>query len=283
LRKDWSMPPNEEPAALPAAARDYRYDRGPAGEPFERTIAVETPVNILFGGIPFAVMMTTPADLEDFAVGFALTEGIVEALGDIRGVAVERAQSGLKLNVTLAGERMSAHLARGRAISGRTGCGLCGIADLASLPAARSPVANGPPVKPAAVKAALQALDESQPLNAETRAVHGAAWCDRDGAIVALREDVGRHNALDKLIGALIRSGVAPADGFFVITSRCSFEMVAKAAIFGASTLVALSAPTSLAIERAQASGVTLIAIARADQATIFTQADRSAAGERAA
>jgi FdhD protein len=264
------MPPNEEAAALPAAARAYRYDRGPSGEAFARTIAVETPVNILFGGIPFAVMMTTPADLEDFAIGFALTEGIVEVLGDIRGVAVERAESGLKVNVTLAGERMSAHLARGRAISGRTGCGLCGIA-------------NGPPVEPAAVKAALQALDERQPLNAETRAVHGAAWCDRDGAIVALREDVGRHNALDKLIGALIRSGVAPADGFFVITSRCSFEMVAKAAIFGASTLVALSAPTSLAIERAQASGVTLIAIARGDQATIFTQADRSAAGERAA
>ena len=277
------MPPNEDAAALAASARDYRYDRGPVGEAFERTIAVETPVNILFGGIPFAVMMTTPADLEDFAIGFALTEGIVESLSDIRGVAIERAEGGLKVNVTLAGERMSAHLARGRAISGRTGCGLCGIEDLSSLPAVRARIAEAEPVDPAAVKAALRALDESQPLNAETRAVHGAAWCDRDGGIVALREDVGRHNALDKLIGALARTGVAPADGFFVITSRCSFEMVAKAAIFGASTLVALSAPTSLAIERAQASGVTLIAIARADQATIFTQADRSAAGGLAA
>jgi FdhD protein len=276
------MPPNEDAAALAASARDYRYDRGPVGEAFERTIAVETPVNILFGGIPFAVMMTTPADLEDFAIGFALTEGIVESLSDIRGVAIERAEGGLKVNVTLAGERMSAHLARGRAISGRTGCGLCGIEDLSSLPAVRARIAEAEPVDPAAVKAALRALDESQPLNAETRAVHGAAWCDRDGGIVALREDVGRHNALDKLIGALARTGVAPADGFFVITSRCSFEMVAKAAIFGASTLVALSAPTSLAIERAQASGVTLIAIARGDQAMIFTQPG-SAAGELAA
>ena len=277
------MPPNEEAAALGAVARDYRYDRGPDGEPFERTIAVETPVNILFGGIPFAVMMTTPADLEDFAIGFALTEGIVESLNDIRGVAIERAEGGLKVNVTLAGERMSAHLARGRAISGRTGCGLCGIDDLASLPAARARIANAAPIEPAAVKAALQALDHRQPLNAETRAVHGAAWCDRKGAIVALREDVGRHNALDKLIGALAVGGVAPAEGFFVITSRCSFEMVAKAAIFGASTLVALSAPTSLAVERAEASGITLIAIARADQATIFTPPDRPAAGELAA
>ncbi len=277
------MPRNEEAAAAAIAARNYRYDRGPAGETFEREIAVEAPVNILFGAIPFAVMMTTPADLEDFAVGFALTEGIVESLNDIRGVEIERAEQGLKVNVALAGERMSAHLARGRAISGRTGCGLCGIADLAALPAARARIADVEPVNPAAVKAALEALDHSQPLNAQTRAVHAAAWCDRSGAIVALREDVGRHNALDKLIGALVRGGISPAEGFFVITSRCSFEMVAKAAIFGAATLVALSAPTSLAIERAEASGLTLIAIARADQATIFTRPDRPAAGELAA
>ena len=266
------MPRNEEAAAAAIAARDYRYDRGPAGETFAREIAVETPVNILFGAIPFAVMMTTPTDLEDFAVGFALTEGIIESLSDIRGVEVARVEQGLTVNIALAGERMSAHLARGRAISGRTGCGLCGIADLAHLPVTRPRIAKARPIAPAAVKAALRALDESQPLNAKTRAVHGAAWCDRDGAIVALREDVGRHNALDKTIGALVRKGVRPDDGFFVITSRCSFEMVAKAAVFGAATLVALSAPTSLAIERAEASGITLIAIARADQAMVFPE-----------
>jgi FdhD protein len=277
------MPPNEEAAALAARARDYRYDRGPAGEIFERAIAVETPVNILFGGIPFAVMMTTPTDLEDFAVGFALTEGIVESLSDIRDVEIARVAQGLTVNVALAGERMSAHLARGRAISGRTGCGLCGVADLARLPAARPRIANARPIAPAAVRSALRALDDSQPLNAQTRAVHGAAWCDRDGAIVSLREDVGRHNALDKLIGALVRSGVSADDGFFVITSRCSFEMVAKAAIFGAATLVALSAPTSLAIERAEASGITLIAIARADQAMIFAAPAAAADGGLAA
>lgn len=277
------MQPNDEAASSLAHAREYRYDCGPFGEPFAREIAVEAPVNILFGGIPFAVMMTTPTELEDFAIGFSLTEGIIGALSDIRGVAIERAAQGLKVNVTLAGERMSAHLARGRAISGRTGCGLCGLEDLAYLPAARRVAAGARPIDPAAVRTALQALDQSQPLNARTRAVHAAAWCDRGGAIVALREDVGRHNALDKLIGALVRDDISPGDGFFVITSRCSFEMVAKAAVFGASTLVALSAPTSLAIERAAACGITLIAIARPDHALIFAQAGPAASGGLAA
>jgi FdhD protein len=273
------MPRSDEIGARAIHARDFRYDRGPAGSGFERAIAIETPVNILFGGIPFAVMMTTPADLEDFAVGFALTEGIIKSLDDIRGVEIARAEQGLKVDIALAGERMTAHLARGRAISGRTGCGLCGIEDLAHLPAAKAPLPKTKPIDPAAIKAALSALDKSQPLNAATRAVHGAAWCDRTGALIALREDVGRHNALDKLIGALVRAGASAHDGFFVITSRCSFEMVAKTEVFGAATLVALSAPTSLAIERATASGITLIAIARADQAMIFVEPDAADGG----
>jgi FdhD protein len=232
---------------------------------------VETPINILFGGVPFAVMIATPADLEDFAAGFALTEGIVERMSQIRAIEVERADAGLRINIALTAERMTAHLARGRVLSGRTGCGLCGIQDLEQLPAPRKRPDGARPIEPAAVGAALRALDARQPLNAQTRAVHGAAWCDRSGAILVAREDVGRHNALDKLIGALVRSGIAADDGFVAITSRCSFEMVAKAAAFGASTLVALSAPTSLAIERAQACGLTLIAVARPDHATIFT------------
>lgn len=277
------MPPSDQAAAIAATARDYRYDGGPSGAPFAREIAVEAPLNVLFGGVPFAVMMATPTDMEDFAVGFALTEGIIGASSDIRGVAVERVADGLKVDVTLAGERMTAHLARRRALSGRTGCGLCGVEDLADLPAARRVGAGARPIDPAAVAAALQALDRSQPLNARTRAVHAAAWCDRRGAIVALREDVGRHNALDKLIGALVRAGVSPDDGFFVITSRCSFEMVAKAAVFGAATLVALSAPTSLAIERAAACGIALIAVARPDQAQIFAEPVPPASGGLAA
>jgi len=277
------MPLSDAAGFVAAAARAYRYDQGPSGPGFERAIAVEAPVNILFGGVPFAVMMTTPADLEDFAIGFALTEGIVSDVSEIRGIEIARGEDGLKVNVALTGERMSAHLARGRAIAGRTGCGLCGIDDLAHLPKARQVAAGAAPVSPAAIRAALQNLENSQPLNEKTRAVHGAAWCDSDGALIAVREDVGRHNALDKLIGALARTGVAPQTGFFVITSRCSFEMVAKVAVFGASTLVALSAPTSLALERAEACGITVIAIARADQATIFTGADELASGGLAA
>jgi FdhD protein len=273
------MPPSKEAGAAAARARSYSYDSGAFGPAFAKNVAVETPINILFGGVPFAVMIATPADLEDFATGFALTEGIVESAGEIRAIEVESADQGLRINVALAGDRMAAHLARGRVLSGRTGCGLCGIQDLAQLPAPRASLDNRRPIAPAAVGAALRALDESQPLNARTHAVHAAAWCDREGAIVALREDVGRHNALDKLIGALVRRGAAPDDGFVAITSRCSFEMVAKAAAFGAATLVALSAPTSLAIERAQACGLTLIAVARADHATVFTGPD----GETAA
>jgi FdhD protein len=227
------MPRSDEAGAVAVRAREYRYDDGAVGPAATRDVAVETPVNLLFGGVPFAVMIATPADLEDFAVGFALTEGIVERPKEIRAIEVERADNGFKLDIALAGERMAAHLARGRVLSGRTGCGLCGIQDLAQLPAPQKRLAGAKP-------------------------------------IVLLREDVGRHNALDKLIGALARSGVSPEDGFIAITSRCSFEMVAKAAAFGASTLVALSAPTSLAIERAQACGLTLIAVARPDHATIF-------------
>jgi FdhD protein len=262
--------PRSEEAVVEVPMRDFSYESGATGRAATRAIVVETPINFLFGGVGFAVMMASPCDLEDFAFGFALTEGIIERADEIRGVVVSRVEAGLKLDITLSGERMRAHLARSRALSGRTGCGLCGIDDLAHLPQLRDAAPTRAPIAPAAIGAALEAIEQGQKLNAETHAAHAAAWCDRQGVLLALREDVGRHNALDKLIGALIRQGQAPDDGFFVITSRCSFEMVAKAAVFGASTLVAVSAPTSLALERAAACGVTLIALARADHATIF-------------
>jgi FdhD protein len=261
--------PQSEKSAVEISTRDFSYDVGASGSAVSRAIVVETPINILFGGVGFAVMMATHDDLEDFAFGFSFTEGIIARAEEIRAVEISRVADGFKLDIALSGERLSAHLARARALSGRTGCGLCGIDDLAHLP--RPPqVAAQAPIAPAAIKAALQTLDSRQRLNAQTHAAHGAAWCDRNGTIVALREDVGRHNALDKLIGALLRQGASAAEGFFVITSRCSFEMVAKAAAFGASTLVAVSAPTSLALERAAACGLTLIALARSDHATVF-------------
>jgi FdhD protein len=277
------MPPNEQGGAVFAPARAFDYDRGACGPVGRRAVAVEAPIELAFGGAPFAVMMATPCDLRDFAVGFALTEGIVERVEEIRDVAIEVVAAGVRLDVALAGERLSAHLARARAMSGRTGCGLCGLEDLAHLPKPRRPVAASAPIAPAAIRAALDGLERAQPLNAETRAVHGAAWSDRSGAVLIAREDVGRHNALDKLIGALALTAVEPQSGFIVLTSRCSFEMVAKAAAFGAATLVSLSAPTSLALERARDYGLTLIAIARADSATLFTVAARGASGGLAA
>jgi FdhD protein len=264
------MPLSEAAASVPATTRVYRYDAGLSGPESTREIAVETPIEIAFGGAPFAVMMATPRDIEDFAIGFALTEGIIEDIADIRAIEAVIDTTDGRVNVTLSGERMGAHLARKRAMSGRTGCGLCGIEDLEHLPRARRRLTPAPAVAPEAIGAAVAALSSEQPLNARTRAVHAAAWCGRDGAIRAVREDVGRHNALDKLIGALLREKTDPEDGFVLISSRCSFEMVAKTAAFGAATLVSVSAPTSLALRRAEECGLTLIAIARSDQALGF-------------
>ena len=277
------MPPNEGAPSLSFATRAYSYDVGEVGPVVARQIAVETPIEIRFGGAPFAVMMATPADLEDFAIGFALSEGVIERLGDIRAVEARLEGVSGRVDVALSGERMSAHLARKRAMSGRTGCGVCGIEDLAHLPKAPRRKTPSPAPSPRAIGAALRALESAQPLNALTRAVHAAAWCGADGAIRCVREDVGRHNALDKLIGALLRESVDPDDGFILITSRCSFEMVAKAAAFGAGVLVSVSAPTSFALRTAQASGVALIAVARNDHALAFIETNSAAPNGAAA
>jgi len=264
------MPPSDGAPSIDVEARSFSYVAGAVGQPLVRAVAVEAAIEIVIGGSPFAVMMATPRDLEDFAVGFLSSEGVTERLADIRGIEIAEVDEGWRIGVALAGERLQAHLARNRAFGGRTGCGLCGVEDFSQMPAPRLLLPPGPPIAPAAIGAALAELEERQPLNALTRAVHGAAWCDREGRIVLVREDVGRHNALDKAIGALRRAGVSADDGFFVITSRCSFEMVVKAAIFGAGTLVSLSAPTSLALSRARDFGVAVIAVARADQALSF-------------
>ncbi|WP_134499965.1 formate dehydrogenase accessory sulfurtransferase FdhD [Microvirga pakistanensis] len=242
-----------------------------------RAIPSEVPVNLVYGGIPFAVMMTTPSDLEDFAVGFSLTEGVIREPEDIRGIRIEPEENGLRLAIELKPNRLHEHLARKRALSGRTGCGLCGIDDLKALPQARAPEGRAPVVAVSAIRSALLRLDREQALNERTRAVHAAAWADLDGTIRCVREDVGRHNALDKLIGAACRAGTEPDSGFILVTSRCSFELVEKAAAFGARTLVAISAPTSLAVERARRLDIALIGIARRDSMTVFHGLDRIA------
>jgi FdhD protein len=277
------MRPSEGLGSIDVPVRAFSYDSGASGPEVTRAVAIEAPIQIVIGGAPFAVMMATPNDLEDFACGFALTEQIAARVDDIRSVEIEPVEDGWKVKIALSGERLQAHLARGRAMSGRTGCGLCGIEDFSQMPSPRPPLQRQAPIAPDAIRTALSELEARQPLNQATRAVHAAAWCEQDGTIVLVREDVGRHNALDKAIGALARAGVAPDSGFFVITSRCSFEMVAKVAIFGSGTLVSVSAPTSLALERAQRFGVRVIAVARRDQALCFDSGKNDASGGLAA
>ncbi len=236
-----------------------------------RALAVETPLELVFGTIPYAVMMVTPDDLEDFVTGFAMTEGVIERASDIRAIKIETHPKGLRALIDLVPEKLSAHLSRKRAMTGRTSCGVCGIEDLASLPSTKQSVQQNAALSDQAIKRAIDSLTSHQPLNDTTRAVHAAAWFNADGSFVLAREDVGRHNALDKTIGALMRSHTDAHAGFMLITSRASYEMIEKTARFGASTLVAISAPTSLAVERAEALGITLYAIARADGAMKFT------------
>jgi FdhD protein len=263
------LPPNSLSPSRQVRGEALRFEggavvRGPVA------VAAEVPVNLVYATLPHAVMMATPADLEDFAYGFSLTEGVIAAAVEIRGVAVREVPRGIVLEVDLVPAALRRHMARRRSMAGRTGCGICGIESLEDLPQGR-PVAPGPAIAPAAIRAALLGLEARQVLNQATRAVHAAAWCDGAGAIVALREDVGRHNALDKLVGACLRDGIGPGGGFVLLTSRASFEMVEKAASFGAGTVVAISAPTSLAVERAAALGIALVAVARPDGAVRFT------------
>ena len=258
------------------AAVEIAFGEG-VRRPVERRIPAETPIQVLYSDIPFGVMMATPADLEDFAYGFSLTEGVIDATEQIRSVRIETARGAFRLHVDLVASRLRDHLARKRAMTGRTSCGLCGIEDLAALPRAPAPNGPAPIVALSSIARALGALDAGQVLNAATRAVHGAAWAGPDGTLLAVREDVGRHNALDKLIGACLRAETSPDKGFIVVTSRASFEMVEKAAAFGARTLIAISAPTALGIERARALDLTLVGIARRDSITAFHGADRIA------
>ena len=254
----------------------------------ERALPIEVAVGIVYAPTPYAVMMASPIDLEDFAYGFSLTEGVIDSAHDIRSVEVEREDRGYRLIITLGADKLRAQFARTRNMSGRTGCGVCGIEDINALPFAPQRPRRGAPLALSAARRAIHSLDGRLPLGDLTRATHAAAWCDHTGAILHIREDVGRHNALDKLIGALMRSGVDAASGFIVITSRCSFEMVEKTAAFGARAIVAVSAPTSLALERAQTHGMTLLAVARADGALLFTdetgvENDLNFAGARSA
>jgi len=268
-QSDW-LPSYERPT------RAFHYDVGAVGALEMRAIAMETPVEIAFGDVPFAVMMATPADLQDFVFGFALTEGVIDSVDDIVDVEVEHSKRSARVNVTLKGAAMSAHLSRKRTLSGRTGCGLCGIEDLAQLrPVPPRPLAR-PQVAPKAIGAAIENLDKAQPLNALTHTAHAALWCSRDGVIMTSREDVGRHNALDKVIGRALLDGQLPlGDRLLVVSGRASFELVQKASMAGLPFLGAVGAPSSLAVDLAREAGITLVGWLRDGRFNVYTGAWR--------
>lgn len=251
-----------------------RWENGHVTEQVER-IAEEVPVAIAYNGQAHVVMMATPADLEDFALGFSLTEELVAAAAQFRGVDVVRYSRGIELQVAVAPERDAAIAERGRKLTGRTGCGICGADSVDAVLRPIRPVAKGTTVTPAAIHRALKGLHQGQRFNAESGAVHAAGWATAEGEVRLVREDVGRHNALDKLVGAVTRQGLDPAAGFVVVTSRASFEMVQKTVRLGAPILVAISGPTGLAVRVAEEAGLTLVGFARADRHTVYTHPAR--------
>jgi FdhD protein len=234
------------------------------------SIAREVPVALVYNGISHAVMMATPTNLEEMALGFSLSEGILERAGELYDCTIEAAPEGISVEMRIASQRLAGLQRRRRNLAGRTGCGLCGTESLAEALRPVSPVV-APLLTDAAVQRALAALRTHQPLQAATGASHGAAWCNLQGDILLLREDVGRHNALDKLIGALLQQGQdIPADGFVLVSSRASYEMVQKSCAVGIGALVAVSAPTSLAIDYAREAGQLLIGFARTGRHVIY-------------
>lgn len=238
-------------------------------------VIVETPVALVYNGVSFAVMLATPRDLADFALGFALAEGIVADAAEFELVDALGSERGITLQALIPATRFEALQQRRRTLAGRSGCGLCGIESLedAVRPAPR--VHANPRLTRANVAAGMRVLAASQPLNAATGGAHAAAFVTSAG-LALVREDVGRHNALDKLVGALARATPKrPDDGFLAITSRASWEIVSKAAHAGIAVIAAISAPTSLAVEAADAAGITLIAFARDASMNVYTHAGR--------
>jgi FdhD protein len=251
-----------------------RWSRGEVTHVADQ-VAEEMPIALVYHGVPHVVMLATPADLEDFAVGFTLSEGLVERPDEIRSVEVTHGAEAADVRITVAWERFSGLLQRRRNLTGRTGCGLCGAETAEEAIRELSRVGPGPRVSTAELHEAIEQLATLQPINARTGSVHGAAWVVPGKGVQFVREDVGRHNALDKAIGALVRSGADRSEGYMLITSRASFEMVQKSATVGIAFLAAFSAPTAFAVRLAHKTGLTLVAFARRDRHVVYANPER--------
>ena len=261
--------------SLPAGAvrREVERHRGAESVHVADAIAEEIPVAFVYNDRPHAVMMATPADLEDFALGFSLSEAIIAAPAECTGVEIVPALAGIELRVAIPAARAARLADRVRELTGRTGCGLCGAQTLEAAVRHPPPLARPGSIDAAALRRALSELQRRQTINVATGATHAAAWAAPDGQLQLVREDVGRHNALDKLIGALLRAHIDLHAGFLLVTSRASYEMVMKAATAGIGALAAISAPTALAIALAQECNVTLVGFARSEGYSVYAHA----------
>ena len=239
-------------------------------------LADEVPVALIFNGISHAVMLATPLDLEDFALGFGLTEGLLARADELYGVEVQPDPAGVRVEMEVSSACFARLKDKRRSMAGRTGCGLCGTESLEQVEPPLKPLAPcDTPLSPPAIAAALRAMPSRQALQQRTGATHAAAWCSLAGEVLVVREDVGRHNALDKLVGAMVEAGVDARDGFCCITSRASVEMVRKAVSVGMTALIAVSAPTSRAVDTARRAGLALAGFARRDDLVLYSNAER--------
>lgn len=257
----------DEPSDLPAPAQEQavlRLRGGVASEAVDH-LAEEVPVALVYNGISHAVMMATPRDLEAFALGFSLTEAIIDGPAECYGIDVEVGEAGVAVHLEIATRAFVALKERRRSLTGRTGCGLCGVDSLDQVYRSLPPLARTTPLARSSIVRALAGLKGEQPLNRLTGATHAAAWCGADGSLIVVREDVGRHNALDKVIGAMALLKERDPNGFMLISSRVSVEMAQKTAMAGVAALVAVSAPTAAAIRLAEGCGMTVIAFARGE------------------
>lgn len=259
------------------ATKTYPVERWQGGvwQQAKDAVIEEAPVALFYNNVPHVVMLATPLDLEDFALGFSLTEGIIGSPSELNFVEAYHREDGIELWMRIPPERFEQLSHKERNLTGRTGCGLCGSATIAQAVRHPPPVGKGVSVTVEALRQALRSLEEHQILNKQTGAVHGSAWVVPEKGIEFIREDVGRHNALDKLIGALVKSGADRDKGFVIVTSRASFEMVQKCAMVGISLMVAISAPTGLAIRLAEETGLTLIGFARENRHTVYANSQR--------
>ncbi len=268
-----------------ARALPVRRVRGGHSAELLDWVADEVPVALEYNGVSHAVMLATPLDLEDFALGFSLSEGILQGPDELYGVEEQPGPQGITLKLEIASGAFARLKERRRTLAGRTGCGLCGTESLAhvarDLPAL--PATGGQVLRREAIAHAMSQFCEQQTLQQATGAVHAAAWCSADGELRWLREDVGRHNALDKLIGALARMGVEASEGFIAVTSRASFEMVQKTAMAGVPLLAAVSAPTSFAVATATQAGMTLVGFARGQDLVVYCHPERLDLGSQGA